>query len=198
MRRWIAARLSCVCAIAGLAALVAATGAAPAHAIDIESMLMSPEEKLQRNVAAGRPYFIDFRAGLASVTGHSYVVFGRVNERGQLQFIRNAEIWPANGDAGLLVGIFVPVRARVRLVDGDSKQEAVINYRRYLTAVEYAAVMRAVESERRHDLYWSVLLFNCNNFTSNIAEALGLRTPSSLLLPNVYIAALRALNGRQD
>jgi hypothetical protein len=154
--------------------------------------------RLERNVAIGRPYFIDFRAGLDSITGHSFVVFGRVNERGQILSMRNAEIWPDSGDPGLLVGIFVPVRARIHVRDGDNKQEPVISYRRYLTEPEFATVMRAIEKERQEDMYWSVLLFNCNHFTSNVAEALGLRTPNSLLMPHAYISALRLLNGRQD
>ena len=169
-----------------------ALGAAPTAA-------QTPQrERLEHNISAGRPYFIDFRAGMDSITGHSYVVFGRVNERGQVLSMRHAEIWPDSGDAGLFVGIFVPVRARVRLVDGDSKQEAVISYRRYLTEAEYATVMRAIAQERRQDLFWSVWLFNCNHFTSNVAEALGLRTPSSLLVPHFYVSTLRLLNGRQD
>lgn len=155
-------------------------------------------ERLERNVATGRPWFIDFRAGLASVTGHSYVVFGRVNERGQVLSMRHAEIWPNSGDPGLFAGIFVPVRARVRIADGDSEQTAVISYRRYVTEAEFAKVMRAIEKERRQDLYWSVWLFNCNHFTSNVAEALGLRTPNDLLLPHAYVSGLRLLNGRQD
>lgn len=155
-------------------------------------------ERLERNVATGRPWFIDFRAGLASVTGHSYVVFGRVNERGQVLSMRHAEIWPESGNPGLFVGIFVPVRAEVRLAAGDSKQAAVISYRRYLTEAEFAKVMRAIEMERRQDLYWNVWLFNCNHFTSNVADALGLKTPPGLLLPHAYVSALRLLNGRQD
>ena len=149
-------------------------------------------------MATGRPWFVDFRAGLASVTGHSYVVFGCVSERGQVMSMRHAEIWPDSGDPGLFVGIFVPVRARVRIADGDSKQNAVISYRRYLTEAEHAKVMRAIEQERRQDLYWNVWLFNCNHFTSNVAEALGLRTLNSLLVPHAYISTLRLLNGRQD
>lgn len=179
----------------GLPALLAVAfvlAAAPAIA------QMPRHDRLERNVSAGRPYFIDFRAGLASVTGHSYVVFGRVNERGQVLSMRHAEIWPDSDDAGLFIGIFVPVRAQVRVVEGDSKQEAVISYRRYLTEAEYATVLRAIQKERREDLLWSVWLFNCNHFTSNVAEALGLRTPSSLLVPHAYVSTLRLLNGRQD
>ena len=155
-------------------------------------------ERLERNVAAGKPYFIDFRAGLISVTGHSYVVFGRLDGSGQVIHIQHAEIYPKDNDVGLIVGLFVPVRASVRIKDGDSPQQAVISYRRYLTASEYATAMRALRTERRQDQHWNVLLFNCNDFTSNVAEALGLRTPSNLLLPHAYISALRLLNGRQE
>jgi hypothetical protein len=180
------------------AAIGLVTCVTPARALEPSAWLLSPAQRLERNVAAGRPYFIDFRAGMESITGHSFVVVGRVDPRGRVLFMKHAEIWPESGDAGLFVGIFVPVRAQVRLVDGDSKQHAVVSYRRYLTEAEFAVVMRTIQKERRQDLFWSVWLFNCNHFTSNVAEALGLRTPSGLLMPHAYVSALRLLNGRQD
>ena len=155
-------------------------------------------DRLERNVAAGKPYFVDFRAGLISVTGHSYVVFGRLDGSGRVIHIQHAEIYPTDNDVGLIIGLFVPVRASVRIKDGDSPQQAVISYRRYLTALEYITALRALRTERRQDQHWNVLLFNCNDFTSNVAEAVGLRTPSNLLLPHAYISALRLLNGRQE
>jgi hypothetical protein len=178
--------LAAAVVVAGAGICSSAAAQTPAH------------QRLERNIAIGRPYFVDFRAGLESITGHSYIVFGRVDARGRVISIQHAEIYPKDDDAGLFVGIFVPVRASVRVKDGDSTQETVVNYRRYLTAAEYGRMMQAIRKERRHDVIWSVWLFNCNDFTSNIAEALGLRTPSSLLLPHAYISALRLLNGRQD
>jgi hypothetical protein len=42
---------------------------------------------------------------------------------------------------------------------------------------------------------WHALFFNCNDFAIEIAEALKLWRPPSLLPPDVWVASLRAMNG---
>lgn len=145
----------------------------------------------------GRPYFVDFRAGYASITGHTYIVFGRLSADGRIVSIQNADILPINQDAAV-VGTLAPIRAQVQIRDGDSKRTATIDYRRYLNAAEFAKMQAAIRHERSLDRQWSLLLFNCNDFAGKIAETLGLRRPSGLMLPNMFVASLRLLNGRQD
>jgi hypothetical protein len=145
----------------------------------------------------GRPYFVDFRAGSESITGHSYIVFGRLSASGHIVSIQNADILPVNQNAAV-VGTLAPIRAQVQVRDGDSKRTSTINYRRYLTAAEFAKMQAAIRHERSIDRQWSLLLFNCNDFAGNIAEALGLWRPSGLMLPNTFVASLRLLNGRGD
>jgi hypothetical protein len=151
---------------------------------------------LDSNPHAGHFYFVDFRSGLDSITGHSYIVYGRLDRRGRLLSIQHADMFPEDKDIGLFVGLFLPVRAEIGVKNGDSRREAVISYRRYPTADQFARMMAAIRRERIIDRRWNLLLFNCNDFTSHIAESIGLRTPSALLLPHAYVAALRALNGR--
>jgi hypothetical protein len=139
---------------------------------------------------AGYRYFVDFRAGLDSVTGHTYIVYGQFDGAGRVVAIQHADIFPEDENIGLVVGLFVPVRADVRVINGDS--------RRVLTEVQFKRMTAAVRRERRIDRRWNVLLFNCNDFAVKIAEVLGLRTPSTLLVPNMFVAGMRALNGRQD
>jgi hypothetical protein len=146
---------------------------------------------------AGYRYFVDFRAGLNSVTGHTYIVYGQFDGAGRVVAIQHADIFPEDENIGLVVGLFVPVRADVRVINGDSRRVAVVNYRRYLTEVQFKRMTAAVRRERRIDRRWNVLLFNCNDFAVKIAEVLGLRTPSTLLVPNMFVAGMRALNGRQ-
>jgi hypothetical protein len=145
----------------------------------------------------GRPYFVDFRAGSESITGHSYIVFGRLSANGRIVSIQNADILPVN-ESTAVVGTLVPVRALVQVRDGDSKRNATINYRRYLSAADFSKLQAAIRHERSIDRQWSLLLFNCNDFAGNIAEALGLWRPSGLMLPNTFVASLRLLNGRDD
>lgn len=146
-------------------------------------------------VPAGRPYFVDFRADAASLTGHTYIVFGHLNARGQVLAIQNADVYPEDENAAV-VGTLAPIRGEVRVFDGDSKRAATISYRRYLTAVEYARLLAAIRHERVTERQWSLLLFNCNDFARNIAGSLGLQKAPSLLLPATFVAVLRVLNWR--
>ncbi len=147
---------------------------------------------------AGYSYFVDFRSGLDSITGHTYVVYGRIDARGRPHALHNADFFPEDENMGLIVGLLLPVRAGVRVSDGDSAREHVINYRRYLTAGQFAQVIGVVRQERIAARRWNLLLFNCNEFVHDIAQTIGLHTPSTLLLPHAYVAALRVLNGRQN
>ena len=151
----------------------------------------------QEIVPSDRPYFVDFRARAGSITGHTFIVFGRLSKDGRLISIQNADVYPVDHEVGAVVGTIAPVRGEVRLREGDSKRITSINYRRYLTAAEFARLQAAVRHERMVDRQWSLLLFNCNDFAINIARALGLRTPPSLMLPATFVATLRLINGRQ-
>ena len=148
-------------------------------------------------VPPGRSYFVDFRARNGSLTGHTFIVFGRLTPDGRLINIQNADVYPLDPEAGSIVGAFAPVRGEVRVREGDSKRPAFITYRRYLTAEEFARLLAAVRHERAVERQWSLLLFNCNDFVINIAHALGLRTPPSLLLPTTFVATMRVLNKPQ-
>lgn len=140
-------------------------------------------------------YFVEFRARPGILVGHSFIVYGHLNSRGQPLEIRYAGIYPKNERAGLIVGSVVPVRASVRAVDGDFEYAASIIYRLKLTAAEYVRLKSAVRRERATERYWHILFFNCNDFAIKIAKSIGLRTPPSLLLPKAFVAGLRALNG---
>jgi hypothetical protein len=168
----------------------------PAAAAQIQPRLFSFSAPTE-TPPAGRPYFVDFRAGAESITGHTYIVFGRLGASGGIVSIENADILPVNQN-NTVFGSLVPIRAQVQVRNGDSKRSAVITYRHYLSAAEFARLQMAVRHERAVDRQWSLLLFNCNDFAGKIAEALGLRRPSGLMLPNMFVASLRLLNGRDN
>ena len=151
----------------------------------------------QSGVPSGRTYFVDFRARGGSLTGHTFIVFGRLTPDGRLLNLQHADVYPVDPNAGSVVGAFAPVRGEVRILDGDSKRNAYMTYRRYLTAEEFTRLLAAIRHERVVDRQWSLLLFNCNDFAINIARALGLRTPPSLQLPATFVATMRVLNRPQ-
>ena len=69
-------------------------------------------------------------------------------------------------------------------------------YRRELSAAEFERVGRAVRMLKANEHRWHLIFYNCNDFAIEIAEALGLWRPPSLLPPSVWVGMLRTLNER--
>jgi hypothetical protein len=65
-----------------------------------------------------------------------------------------------------------------------------------LTAAEFNRVGRAVRLLKANERQWHLIFYNCNDFAIEIAEALGMRRPPSLLPPSVWVGSLRLLNER--
>ena len=59
-------------------------------------------------------YFIDFRSRAGYVFGHTYIVYGRLDTRGQPVGVRYAGIYPLDNGRGLVFGSVIPVAASVR------------------------------------------------------------------------------------
>ncbi len=142
--------------------------------------------------ADGR-YFIEFRARSSTYIGHTYISFYRVDAAGQIVERHEAGLIP---EENVWHGLFSPIRASVRRYSDDDRLPTTELYRRELTAAEYARVGRAVRLLKAHETRWHVVFYNCNDFAIEIAEALHLWRPPSLLPPNVWVRTLRALNRR--
>jgi len=142
-----------------------------------------------------KPYFVDFRSRAGYFFGHTFIVYGRLDAGGRPHDIRYAGIYPRDDELGLVVGMVIPVPASVRGVEDDYKEPATNVYRRRLTAAQYVRLNATVHHVTQSERHWNLLTYNCNDFATDIAHALGLRTPSSMLLPVHFIAELRALNG---
>ena len=146
---------------------------------------------------AGRPYYVDFRAAHgSSITGHTWITFGRVDPSGRVLSAQNAELYPVEPELGSYVGALAPVRGHVRVQPGEGRQLPVVRYRRFLSAGDYTRLQAAIAREQRTNHQWSLWLFNCNDFAISIADALNLRKPPALMLPQTWVATLRLLNGR--
>ncbi len=139
--------------------------------------------------------FVDFRARPGALWGHTFILYGRVDPRGQRIELHRAGLYPDDGQSGLILGSFVPVSATVRAVRDDFTEMPSAIYRRKLSAAEYARLKATVARLRANEHRWHMLMYNCNDFSQDVAHALGLRTPPSILVPNAWVRALKVLNG---
>jgi hypothetical protein len=144
-------------------------------------------------LAVDNGYFIEFRARSSSYIGHTYITYyrtdadGRVVEQHETGLIPEEDVWN---------GMFSPIRASIRKYKDDARLPTTAVYRKQLTAVEYARVGRAVQLLKANQTRWHVIFYNCNDFAIEVAEALGLWRPPSLLPPSVWVSMLRNLNER--
>ncbi len=87
-----------------------------------------------------------------------------------------------------------PVAANVRKYKDDSGLKPDTIYRRRLTASEYQSVVRVVQFLRSSEHQWHAIFMNCNDFGIEVAEALHMRRPPSLMPPSMWVGLLRVLN----
>jgi hypothetical protein len=98
-----------------------------------------------RHTPAEKPetrYFIEFRSRTALSYGHAYVVYGRLDARGQMVDPHIGGIHPAsNSVVPYMIGHLVPVPAEHGASDGDMEEEYVsARYRVMLSEAEYNQV----------------------------------------------------------
>lgn len=137
-------------------------------------------------------YFIDFRARPSTYIGHTYIVYGRIDENGRTVEMRFAGLIPEEDG---WKGLVVPVRATVRRYIDDTRLTPTTIYRRRLTAAEYRRVVRTVDYLHATEHQWHALFQNCNDFGGQIADTLGLWRPPTIMPPSVWVETLRSLNG---
>lgn len=145
----------------------------------------------QSPVASGERYFIDFRARRSAHIGHTYITYFRIDAAGRITEGHVAGLVPQED---VWHGLFSPIRAAIRAYKDDTRLPATATYRREITATEFDRVVRAVRMLKATQHKWHLVFYNCNDFAIEIAEALGLWRPPSLLPPSVWVGTLRALN----
>ena len=147
---------------------------------------------------AGRP-FIEFRSRYALSYGHTFVVFGRLNPHGQVGEIKPemvAGLHPA-GDSSIpwSIGHVTPVPAETGWSDGDLEEEYVSNrFRLVLSEAEYTKLVAHIRQKQASSPMWHAALYNCNLWTGQIAEFLGLKTGFHWLPPAEYIGEIKKMN----
>jgi len=142
--------------------------------------------------AAAYPYYIEFRVAVDGVYGHSYIAYGRLS--GQPATATYADIHPTGDIPSMVLGHFFPMNAATS-PEKDTLRFTIANrFRRPLTATEYDRLKSIVAHIRAARHAWSVLGYNCNDFVADVARGLGMRTPTTLLLPYNFIPELQAMN----
>jgi hypothetical protein len=168
----------------------------------VRSTATNGELHVTRN-AAGR-YFVEFRSRSALSYGHTFIVHGRMNERGPIASSQVAGLHPAGDDpTPWLIGHIIPVPSETGPSDGDLDERYVsARYRVQLSEPEYRRVTAYIKQLQASSPTWHAITYNCNAFVADIARYMGLQTPSSTLLyPADFISELRTLNsglGKQD
>lgn len=189
-----------------LFAISVALTASPATAIDAAS----PAPKVTQPTVAKpaqssyKPYFFEFRARAAASYGHMYVLYGQVNGRGEIVKSDIAGLHPA-GDANdcdncslpsWILGHFIFVRSETGASDGDLEEKYVsARYRVMVDAATYKRVSAYISKLKADKPLWNALISSCVTFGNDIAENIGLKTPSVLHEPKEYVELLRDLNG---
>ena len=140
-------------------------------------------------------YFVEFRSR-TSFYGHTYVVYGELDELGRRTDVHYAGLYPEGGAVGFMLGHVMPVPATVDAVEDDLVDPITESYLRVLTPEQFGKITDAVERLHADRQLWNAVLNNCNDFAAELAWELGLRTPSTLLVPEVFIRELRLMNSR--
>lgn len=206
----------CLRIIAGLVLAVMAFRplVLPANALDASQASAIAALKLDaaqttsmsaRTRSSHKSYFVEFRARSAASYGHMYVIYGKLNSRGEIVKSDIAGLHPA-GDSNNCVNcsvvpwmlghlLFVP--AETGASDGDLEEKYVsARYRVLVDADTFKTVSAYIGKLKAENPVWNALWRNCVSFGNDIAGKLDLKTPGFVWMePKDYVEHLRDLNG---
>jgi len=186
---------------AGIPVTLAQTSQQPAQVAAV-----APAAPVATHAAARterKQYFIEFRSRSAMSYGHTYLVFGKLNARGEVGDIKPDQVaglspvtenpWP------WMIGHIIPVPSAVGATDGDTESiYTTARFRVLLTKAEYDKDVAYIKDHQKNSPMWHAVFYNCNAWVGDVAEFMGLKIPSSSLeYPEDYISDLGKLNGGQ-
>ncbi|WP_024515311.1 hypothetical protein [Bradyrhizobium sp. Tv2a-2] len=147
------------------------------------------------STSAKGPYYVDFRARTAASWGHAFVWYGKTSERA----VDVAGLTPAGDTTSYIVGYFTWVPSETGASYGDlDPQYLTAHYKVYLNEADAKRVFAYIKKLQASSPVWNAETTNCNGFIGQIAEFMGLKTPSRWIRPEGYVNELKALNsGRQ-
>ena len=151
-------------------------------------------DRLRRGGQASGHYFVDFRARPGGVFGHTYVVYGRMDERGRVLRPQYAGLYPGGAFSQSVLLALLVVPGRVSAHAADHKQMPKLVYRRRLSPAAYERLTYTVHVQRKTPQTWDLLLYNCNSFAADVASSIGMRTPPTLEFPTDFVRDLYVMN----
>jgi hypothetical protein len=151
--------------------------------------------KKPASTSAKGPYYVDFRARTAASWGHAFVWYGKTSERA----VDVAGLTPAGDTTAYIVGYFTWVPSETGASYGDlDPQYLTSHYKVYLNEADAKRVFAYIKKLQASSPVWNAETTNCTSFIGQIAEFMGLKTPSRWIRPENYVNELKALNsGRQ-
>ncbi|HEX2018385.1 MAG TPA: hypothetical protein VGO17_05550 [Aurantimonas sp.] len=156
--------------------------------------------------ARAKPYFVEFRARTALSYGHTFAVFGVLDQNGRVPTDANGVLIPSmtevtglhpasTSNVPYTIGHVLPVPSETGPSDGDTENAYMTaNYRIDLTEEQYRDLVAHIREMQASSPVWHAVLYNCSAYVSDIAEHLGLKTPNPMLFPENYINTLKEMN----
>jgi hypothetical protein len=141
------------------------------------------------------PYYVDFRARTAASWGHAFVWYGKSSERA----VEVAGLTPKGDVAEYVLGYVTWVPSETGASYGDlDPQYLTAHYKVYLNEADARKVFAYIEHLKKNSPVWSAEISNCTAFIGDIAEFMGLKTPSRWTRPENYVNELKALNNNKQ
>lgn len=142
------------------------------------------------------PYYVDFRARTASSYGHAFMWYGKSTERE----IDIAGLHPATDSVvPYVVGHVAPVLSETGASYGDlDEQYLLAQYRVYLSAEDAPKVFAYIKHLQKTTPFWHATTMNCTWFIGRVANFMGLKAPSHLMVPEDYVNELRKINNGRE
>jgi len=160
-----------------------------------QSQTLRPTNGSAAATSGSGQYYFEFRSRQAWDYGHTFVVFGRVGEPPSRKNV--AGLSPKGDDPQMwLMGHYVPVPSDTGWTDGDLEDQYITSrYRVLVSKEQYDRTVAYIRQLQGKSTTWSVELYNCNAFVTDIAKFMGLKIPaSSWIYPKVFVSNMRKIN----
>jgi hypothetical protein len=146
--------------------------------------------------ADSRSFYLEFRArNEVAGYGHSYVTLGTIDPSGQGHQTVIVGFMPRSADDDYWSKFGLPVTGMLGVTRSDLVRRPDARFRIVINKPMYFRLVSEVRSLRRTWTEYELVVHNCNNFVSEIAGSVGLRTPLiTAQYPVGYVTELQALN----
>jgi len=182
-----------LCLLVGICIHAVALGGAiqPASANEIAAHTVDAKA----SESAKGPYYVDFRARTAASWGHAFVWYGKTSER----HVEVAGLTPVGDAATYVLGYFTWVPSETGASYGDLDPKYLTShYKVYLNEADAKRVFAYIKRLQASSTVWNAETSNCTSFIGDIAEFMGLKTPSRWTRPEAYVNELKALNSGRE